>query len=262
MSKTHDDGQPTHPRVAVDVLQRDQRAVLFHGDDEREPPLSALTSGFDTQRDLLNWWQATSVRTFGHIRSVFSATQLVRDGALRRALTAEDPTDAQAHKRQRALERCISACETAYRDLETRATEWLADSNDADTDWTQIDPSEQRHLAMRPAFSRLDAEQSKALARLWGGFSDRTAVEKWTHSLPAVADFEPVLETDADLTKEVIRDGYALRMLTIRTDPDAVAWRERFAATMLLPAFGVRATKLQAGERAETTRSDRTVPHG
>lgn len=262
MSKARDDGQPTHPRVAVDVLQRDQRAVLFHGDDERAPPLSALTSGFDTQRDLLNWWQATTVRTFGHIRSVLPATQLVRDGMLRRALTADDPTDVQTHTRQRLLERCISACETAYRDLETRATEWLADSNDADTDWTQIDPSEQRHLAMRPAFSRLDAEQSKALERLWGGFSDREALVKWTHSLPAVADFGPVLETDAGLTKEVIRDRYALRMLTTRSDPDAVAFRERFAATVLLPAFGVRATKLTAGERAEATRTERTVPHG
>jgi hypothetical protein len=257
-----DTGGARHPRVAVDVLQRDQRAILFDGDGERSPPISPLTEPFENRQAVINWWQAACVRTFGHLRSVYPPQAIFHDGALTEALTAETPTPGQQHERQRIREHIMSACSTAYRDLETRANEWLADSNDADTDWKQIDPSEQRHVAMRPAFSRLDSEQATALQRLWGGFTSRDAVIEWTHGLPAVAEFTPVLDGETDLTAAVIRGSHALEQLTAADDPDAVVWRERFASTILLPAFGVRATKLQAGERAESTRTERTVPHG
>lgn len=55
------------PRVAVDVLQRDQRAILFDGDGDRTPPIQPLAAGFASLQAALNWWQAASVRTFGHL---------------------------------------------------------------------------------------------------------------------------------------------------------------------------------------------------
>lgn len=253
-----DDTLPSHPRVAVDVLQRDQRAVLFDGDGDRDPPLSPLTDGFADRRAVCNWWQATAVRTFGHLASVFPAREIVRDRALERALIRPDE-GSDAHRRQRVLETVVRECDTAYRHLETRANEWLADSDSSETDWTQIDAANQRHVAMRPAFSRLDTEQARCLRELWGGFAGREAIVRWTHSLPAVADFADVLERD--VTSAVVNDRHALSMLQ-GDGEQASAFRERFAATVLLPAMGKRAARLRAGERAEAKRQERTVPHG
>jgi hypothetical protein len=295
-----------HPRVAVDVLQRDQRAVLFEGDPTRSPPITPITEPFETRQALINWWQATCVRTFGHLRYVYPPRAVVGDEALTKALTADDagptattydtgsiatatpasgtpmhdgmtvsvsggpamrpatesrPTgSAQKRTRKRLQERVVSACSTAYRDLETRANEWLADSNNTDSDWTQINPETQRHVAMRPAFSRLDDEQSSALQQLWGGFDDRAMLMEWTHGLPAVADFARVLDTD--VTTALVKDDNAIGMLTDQRSETADVWRETFAATILLPAFATRATKLQAGERAEATRSEQSAHHG
>jgi hypothetical protein len=287
-----------HPRVAVDVLQRDQRAVLFTGDPERSPPITPITERFENRRAVINWWQAACVRTFGHLSSVYPPKALVRDNALTEALTVNETSatatdspssgtpmadgatmsvsaassaqvvesqataNGQKRTRKRLQERVLSACSTAYRDLETRAHEWLADSNHTDSDWTQINPEKQRHVAMRPAFSRLDKEQSSALQDLWGGFDGRAELMEWTHGLPAVADFGQVLDTD--LSTALVKDDNAVGMLT---EPEpatetAAVWREKFAATILLPAFATRAAKLQAGERAEATRSETRKPRG
>ncbi|MFC6975684.1 hypothetical protein ACFQL1_15075 [Halomicroarcula sp. GCM10025709] len=246
-----------HPRVAVDVLQRDQRAVLFHGDQERTPPVYALSDGFGHRREVINWWQAACVRTFGHLQQEFPANQIVRDERLLAALTGDQSDD--AHLRQRVLERSIDACDRAYRDLEGRAQEWLADSENSAEDYQSIDPADQDHVAMRPAFSRLDTEQARVLASLWDGFADREAITRWTHALPAVAEFDDLL--DRSITTAIATDRHALDMLQQETHT-AHNWRDRFAATILLPAFAARTDRLRAGERATASRSERTVPRG
>lgn len=255
--KQADDGdqgrsQPTTPRVAVDVLQRDQQAILFDGDPNRNPQITALTGGFDSRRAAINWWQAAVVRTFGHLADDFPAIQLTRDGTLATALYLDPDAGGAEHERERVREWVMDACQTAYRDLEVKANEWLAES-DGDADWTTIDPAEQRHVAMRPAFSRLDTEQARTLTDLWGGFEDRESLMRWAHSLPAVADFSDTLDTG--VPNALARDSHALAMM--QSDSKAGRfWRERWAVTFLLPAFATRAKRLQASEQAARTRDD------
>jgi hypothetical protein len=254
-----DEGRlPSQPRVAVDVLQLDQQRVLFDGEPDRTPPITPLTEAFDSRRAVINWWQATAVRTFGRLRELLPAPAIIREPTLTDALTAAAPTDGQAHTRERLQEHVIAACSSAYRDLETRAHEWLPgdDGSPGDgghQDYRQIDPEHQQHIAMRPAFSRLDTGQSRALAQLWGGFEDREAVTRWTHKLPAVAKFDAVTPPGTGLTEWIVTDPTALAYLTRpASDDDARAVRERFAATVLLPAFGERAESLQGGALARS----------
>lgn len=235
----------TNTRVAVDVLQENQRDVLFRGAPDRKPPLTPLTEPFEDRRALVNWWQAAAVRTFGHLPTFFPAGDILRDGRLTSALIGED-TDADAHTRQRILEKTLEATRRSYRDLEVRATEWLSENTDGHDDYRRIDPTNQQHIAMRPAFSRLDREQAKALTRLWGGFEDRLTLSEWVHSLPSIVDFNDVL--DQPLPAYLARSGHARRMLCADTDAGRV-YRERFAAGLLLPAMGNRAKKLRASER-------------
>ncbi|WP_254841132.1 hypothetical protein [Natronomonas marina] len=237
------------PRVAVDVLQRDQRRVLFDGDADRTPEIVPITDGFDARRDLLNWWQAACVRSFGHLSTRFPARQLLYDKALVDALTADDPTPGQQHERERVREHVMAACTAAYRDLEGRAHEWLPGDEGPDggkSDYRQIDPERQTHIAMRPAFSRLDAGQATILRELWGGFASRGEIVHWCHRLPAVADFSEVLDGETDPTEWLVTDRAAVEKLTDRSESGR-DWRERFAAAVLLPAFAVRAKRLQGG---------------
>jgi hypothetical protein len=257
-----DAGGGRTPRVAVDVLQRDQRKVLFDGDPDRSPPISPLTEPFASRRALINWWQAACVRTFGHLRRQYPATAIVSDGALTEAVTTADPTPGQAHTRQRLREHVMDACATAYRDLESRAHEWLPGADNtgggADggrQDYRQIDPETQEHVAMRPVFTDLDREQARVLRRLWGGFEDRDHVVRWTHGLPAVADFSDILPQGTELTEWIVLDEHCRRQLTSSTET-AKMWREKFAAAILLPAFAHRAENLQGGAIARKTRDD------
>lgn len=240
-----------HSRVAVDVLQRDQRAVLYDGDEDRTPPIQPVTEPFADRRAVINWWQAACVRTFGYLAEDVPASSIVRDGTLLAALTDEMDTAAAEHLRTRLVEFSLGACQRSYRDLEDRAHEWLPSDDGSNTDYRRIDPSKQRHIAMRPVFSRLDAEQGRTLAALWGGFEDREALSRWVHGLPAVADVGD--EFDDGLSGALTRDDHARAMLT--TDGEsATAWRERFAATVLLPAFARRARQLRGGEHSRTRR--------
>lgn len=255
MSSPADDDRttPRSSRVAVDVLQQDQRVILYDGDEDRRPPIQPITEPFGSRREIINWWQAAAVRTFGHLADDFPARAIVRDGALEAALLGELSDAASNHRRQRLVEHCMGACQTAYRDLEQRAHEWLPTEDGSGQDYTRIDPTEQRHIAMRPSFSRLDAEQGRSLAALWGGFEDRERLSRWVHGLPAVASFGETL--DADLATGLARDGHAREMLLAGTDL-AASWRERFAATVLLPAFARRARKLRGGEQTRRQRDD------
>lgn len=263
MSSDNEQQGAAHPRVAVEVLQRDQHAILYDGDPERTPPLTPLTESFEDRRAVINWWQAAAVRTFGHLAEFFPAKDILRSSHVTSGLTGGDG-DAEQYLRQRILEKMLEATEQSYRDLEVRANEWLADSNRRDRDsddYTSINPTRQRHIAMRPAFSRLDAEQAHALHELWGGFEDREALSRWMHTLPSVADFSDIDQLDDPLPRIVARSGHAREMFTT-AGSEAAAFRERFAASVLLPAMGDRARKLRAGERIDTEREERTVPHG
>lgn len=256
--------QASTPRVAIDVLERDIQALLFEGDPTRDPTIQPLVDGFDTRRAAINWWQAAAVRTFGHLASDFPPIQLMSDNALAAALYRDPEADRAERQRQRIIEWTLEAYEIAHRDLETRATEWLGGS-DGGQDWTSIDPTSQKHVAMRPSFTKLDEKQARALSRLWGGFEDRQSLMRWAYSLPAVANFAGLFEAGDDsdegtIADELARDAHALAMMQ-STDGVGSFYRERWAISYLLPAFATRAKRLQAGERP-VKRTEQSVPSG
>lgn len=256
-----DVGDQTQPRVAVDVLQRDQERVLFTGDSDRNPPIKPLVDGFDTRRDLINWWQATAVRTFGYAADVFPPKDIFRDRTLQGVLIAKvNPTDGIDGEqfRYELLDYILHACDRAHDQLETRATEWLP-QEDGNLNYIDIDPEQQRHVAMRPSFSRLDSQQGTCLKLLWGGFEGREQRSRWLKRLPRVADTGN--EFDRGLASEIRRDPNARHYL-LADGASARRYREWLATFVLLPAFARRAAKLRGSERVEKKQQERKIPHG
>lgn len=240
-----DDGEGVVRRTtvsALDVLQRQHRELLFDGASDRALAFRPLREGFQDRRGVVNWYQAAVVRTFGHVPEVFAPSELERDEALLDALVSSSPR-ARFQRMQLLEQALLPACQQAYRHLRTQARERVSDGNtDREKTYQGIEPERQRHVAMRPAFSRLDATQAGALAELWGGFRNRDGLVEWLHSLRPTGRFDP------DLPRQVTADPAAMQYLTDQQDPDAAAYRERLAIGVLLPGFARRARDLQGGE--------------
>lgn len=240
-------------RVAVSTLQHDQHRVLFEGDERREPPIPPLEDGFDSRRQFINWWQAASVRTLGHLSKAVPASVTVSAKSLITALCTDDPDDAQEWLRTRLIEKTQEACQVAQNDLEKRSTEWLSGVDDDSMDWLGIDAGEQAFVAMRPAYSEVDSGQAACLRRLWRGFDDREAIVAWANKLSTIASFDEVL--DDPLVRYIIRDAHGRRMLKADTE-EGQRYRERFAATKLLPAFATKVRRVRASELPRHRRGD------
>lgn len=246
-------------RPSLDTLQHDQREALYSGDDSRSPPLTPLVDRFRSRRDLINWYQACNVRTFGHLTERWPPHDLVRDKELVDALCARDEHEASKNQlwlHARTIEAVVlPACGTAYRHLRDKSGERTANANDryseADDDWSDIEPAEEHHIGMRPAYSLLDREQADALGDLWGGFDSRRNVSEWLHSLHA-ATYGTYGASEAG---ELLSDQYATEMF-LADSLEAQLFRERFASIELLPAFATAASQLQAGEQHDTESDD------
>lgn len=257
--------RPTRP--ALPTLQADQRALLdpTPADDVRH----GLRDGFPTRRELIIWYQRAIVRTFGEIVEGWSPTDLLRDRTLVGALLtgpekeqyrADGMTEQTASQYRQKLEQVVvlPACNRAYNALRANAGEYVDGADEADLD--DIDPDEQDHVAMRPAFQVADRQQSQALQQLWGGFEAVEHLQNWLHDLN-----EPTNGAlDDDLPATIGRDTTAQTfLLTGRTDDDlARQYRERFAATMLLPAFAEGIAQMDAGELATRSGSGLSAAQG
>jgi hypothetical protein len=229
------------PYAALDVLQRDHHRLLFAGDDRREPPVNGLYDGFDSRREALMWYQYAGVVTFGRIDERFPARHLTSERALLDLLTGDGESGQQF--RRRLVERLDDVCTQAFRDLTGGAREFVSH----DVDSRDIDREQERSPAMRPAFRRLDREQSRVLAELWGGFADRRALLVWGREVAGVAAGQ-------------VDDGWLRRLSTdpgtprwmLRDDVAARRQRERFAATKLLPWFVDAAASIDATPKHES----------
>jgi hypothetical protein len=226
---------------ALDVLQRQQRELLFAGSTGRRLSFRPLREGFRSRQGIINWYQAAVVRTFGHLTGGWEPYQIEQDAALLSYLTG-DTSDARYTRHQLLEQVALPACQRAYQHLRTQANERVDEDDDYDTSYNGIDPDTERHVAMRPAFSRLDATQCDALADLWGGFDSRSSLVEWLHSLRPTGEFDP------DLPRQVANDPAAMDYLVDNTSRDAQQYRERVAIGILLPGFARRARELQGGE--------------
>lgn len=241
-------------RPSLDTLQHDQRMLVWGGEMDRVPPLYPIIDGFRDRRELINWFQAGVVRTLGHLADHIPPVDLERDLALVEALTQgpnhQDEGSAWLHTR--IVEGAVlPACGQAYRHLrdkssERTATAKYANGNDGD-DWKNIDPTAEHHIGMRPAYSRLDAEQAEVLSELWGGFHNRGELGEWLHSLHP-ATYGTFGASDAH---ELLRDEYGTEQF-LSESRHAELHREQFAIVELLPRFADAARRLRASEQSES----------
>lgn len=237
-------------RPALDILQRNQRELVFDGNTDRTPELTPITAddGFKNRRGLINWYQAAQIRTFGHIAREWPPHDIVRDERLASALVGPPADDGEQWLRSQLVEQVVlPACRTAYRHLREKATERVnADNSTGGEDkWQQVVIDREKHVAMRPGFSRLDAAQADALDELWGGLENRDTLARWLHSLhPATYG-----EYGGNQAEQICTDLHAVARFT-KADEKSRVWRERYAALELLPAFGHAARQLRAGEES------------
>jgi hypothetical protein len=134
--------------------------------------------------------------------------------------------------------------------LRKQAGEYVGeDTGDVSPD--EIDP-ERQELGMRPAFSRKDLEQRRALDQLWDGFPTEDALRDWL--LDIAQPTNGALEEE--FVRSVTRDRVALRHLVRgRADPRRAQWyRELLAVQRLLPAFDTGIRRMDTGELAKRTR--------
>lgn len=237
-----------HTQPALATLQFDQRELIESGGTVEH----GLRDGFPTFREAIKWRQRATIRTLGLLSDYVPALDLVRDRTLSSALVVgeeretlvDEPMPADhAREYRRRLERLflLPACNRAYNGLRKRAGEYIDDN-----ERSEINPHEQRHVAMRPSFDRKDREQAAALSELWGGFESRDDLMDWAHRLN-----EPTNGAiSSTLPAEIGRDQNAIElMLADESDRAARRFRERFAVIVLLPAFVVGIRRMEGGEK-------------
>jgi hypothetical protein len=268
-SNPDDSGPQRRPtRPALKTLQHDQRALLDRDVDLEGPrvvQVPSLRDGMPSRKDVIHWYQAATVRTFGHLSTGWPALDLARDWTLLTALITsanrelwtpdgnEPMTLQEATEYRRMLEHdlVLPACNRAYNQLRKLAGEYI-DDEEQEVDTSDLDPQAQEHVAMRPEFQQTDREQRDALERLWSGFKSRDALQEWLHWLDQPTNGA----VDPELPDDVLMDDTALHHL-LHEGADAVSaqrYRERLAVTVLLPAFNTGLRRMQAGELAKRTR--------
>ena len=246
-------------RPALVILAEQQKELIDHETYPVTDLGCSLRHGFRSRRELVGWYQAAIVRTFGAIASEFPAEWLNGDRVTLQALLTDDerqrrwtrsnaaPMDElEAAKTRRAIEqsRLLPAMNDAFNTLRPMAGEYTDDRNAlASTD--DLEASEQS-VALRPAFSRKDLEQRHALNRLWDGLEDEDALRDWLHDL----DLPTNGALDREFARRVTRDRVLKSWLIRGREDERVSrfWRVSWAVTKLLPAFVRGIERMDGGE--------------
>lgn len=250
-------------RPALPTLLAQQRELIDHEETPATDLRFSLRDGFADRRELIRWYQAATVRTFGALGEYFEPRRLWADHTLLQACIVSPnrqrwadvdslPLDvAAAHRRVIEEEALHPAMHDAYNQLRKMAGEYLGDGDGETYSDEDIDP-DRNDVAMRPAFSRKDAEQARALRRLWSGFEDADAVRTWLHDLQQPSN-GAVREGLAGM---VMRDDVALSHLLTGQSASTRArlYREWLAIRELLPAFRAGIERMDTGELAKRTR--------
>lgn len=257
-----------NPRPALQVLQHQQAELVDHEQTAATGLGCSLRHGFASRRELIRWYQAATVRTFGFLAESWRPRRLYSDLTLLQACIASERRRLWAGGRPLGLEAAatyrrlleqqalLPAAHRAFNQLRKMAGEYIDEDDDG---FGEVDP-DQQELAMRPAFSRKDEEQRQALGELWGGFESEDEIRSWLHGLDVPTngglreDFAPL----------VMRDRTALDYLVRGRENERTArrFRERFAISMLLPAFRTGIKSMNAGELAKRTTGELGVAPG
>jgi len=260
-------GQDSAPRPALQTLQADQRELISGSTDPVQPSdkrrLFGLREGFPDRRAAVDWYQRAIVRTWGYVAELWHPADLARDRTLLSALITgpersqlvDDPLALEATEEyRRRLERqaVLPACDRAYNTLRKSAGEYI-DSHDDEDDAPvgDIDPENQDHVAMRPAFQWMDRRQAKALNELWGGFRDEEELMDWLHDLAGPANGAVNEKLPAQVGRDPVAMDHLLEDDPSAPSPESRRYRERFVVHNVLPAFANGIARMSAGELAQ-----------
>lgn len=260
MTEDDDTAYVTTTRASIDVLDRQQDRLLYGDpvDDKgvRGGDVPPLIEGFSSLWEAVLWYQAAGVRTLGHIADVFEPSRLLSDKRTQQALVND--TDTDRYLRIRLAERVDEGCNPAYRTFYRRADERLSgDGSSSAKSYNQIDLDRQKHIGMRPSFSKLDGVQATKIRALRDGFDCRTALSRWVRELrPAT-----VGTLSDDLMDRIASDRSTMMAMLDKETPQAGKptrefQRLQFAVNQLLPAYTAAARQLQGSERHGTEKDD------
>lgn len=263
-----EDERPADRRVkpALLTLLHDQAALLDRkwADDDRDYD---LRSGFDSRRQVIEWYQQAAVRSKGHIADDWKPADCFIDRTMLAALIREDVDGIdtmdsyQAVRWREWLETAfvMPAFNRAYRDLRKSAVEYIKtpDSEERkDVGEGDLDPTQQKHVAMRPGFQTLDDQQGRALRRLWGGFESHSEMLDWLHSL----NYPTNGEIGENLAASIVSDPAAMdHLIYERESRTARIFREAMAVGELLPAFVDGVKGMDTGELAKKKQTTPTT---
>lgn len=228
---------------ALDVFQVGKLELLFDGESRRTPAVKPWVHGFETVEQIINWWQAAAVRSFGTLITEFDPRDIWRDGALRKRLLS-DSREATEFRRRVMRSRIDPALHDAFKQLSQRATERLDSEGETETEklaFDKIEPESEEYVAMMPSLTQLDVAQSNVLASLWDGFDDVDGLDRWVSTLDAATRGE----LDRDFAHKFMHDETNRR----RVLADDGEHKQRLATFILLPAFARGASQLRGSER-------------
>lgn len=241
------------------------RPALVNLVDEISDSREQLLDGFESRREVLEWLQRLCVRTMGQIPQEFYegfATAMHPRERGQMALVScvltheqrvrDDITDEHAERAREviAAKFLMPAMHRAYRHLRKDAGEYIDEGRDAGHD-----PVNQSHIAMRPAFDEIEADQRECLTLVLDGIEDRRAIMDWGDIVEQATHGE----VENDFVSRCYMERSTARLLTMRdATPDVRASRELFAARHLIPAFnlGVRDLSGRAGELPDAVKED------
>jgi len=245
------------PYPALDALNSVQRTALDRFRDE----------GFADRRAFILWLHDLQFHTLGRIPWWWFYDICTNTVALSVVITSEQrqeyrdsisPAEAKNERRRLASKYLRPACRRAYRELRTKADEYLDED---------IDFEKSNAFALRPALNAYHERQHAALQSFLAGFDDITALEQWLHNLDRITngsidEVERQLEMQFDV--QMVSNKTARRAATSPNDPRYQNVRERIAARWILPATNISARQLalKAGESTAMAPEEMPAPPG
>lgn len=238
------------------------RPALVRQTEDVAELVDELRAGFGSRRDLVEWEQRLTVRTFGQVPTRWYtglARSFTRDreqtlvAAFLQPGARSGDRDINERAAKRLRERFVTqvvapAHRRAFRHLRKDAGEYIEDARSG-----EHDPFKQEHVAMRPALEELEDWQVRCLELLLEGFEDESEIHDWGQTLQ--------LATHGELSDEFVMRcarEQSTRRLLLDEYPHAARAREAFAARFLVPAYnaGVRVLAGRAGELPEAQADD------
>ena len=265
----------SRPSLTEVPLMGDTRDEIADVADETQPALSRLAldlreyrkellAGFTDREAVLRWTVGATGATLGRLPTTF--LEAVHESFVTDAATNTHPplvaalvdvdagvpeVTARTFRERLAARLYAPAASQAIRVLRQDAQE-VAPSRDGSV----IDPEQERHAAMRPSLSQIEAHQQRATEALLDGFADMDQLLAWGD----VVDLATHGELPNDWLASVASSPSTLPLLVVDDPHEHRVAREIIGAWLLRHyAAGTRSRYRHAGEVSDpASTGDRT----